>query len=582
MVQIRGGGFAAKGDTMHLLRCVVLYVLVVLAALAGCSQDEALSPITPDLNPYAMRTAMIGPSEIVVCMDVSDSMSTAELEQVVNAVTGCLSDPDLIPQDGTIAVATVVYGDTIATIFGRTPVTGDNLLNVIQPALTGLLNDRIVNGSAFDLSGALDAGRAILEAGSVLDRHALIIGSGAVNSSGAVEASCTALGGAGAMISAIAVGADAQGEAILAGCANATGGYFTGEGVTCGKALAYMLQVDIDLEPEEAERYRGETHTVSAAVFRGGDPVLYPVTGIAVVTTVIEGPHIARNDTSVTDESGMISWSYLGDGAPGTDLIVSTAKHPGTGLVMSDTVMVTWLNHPPVCDAGGPYTVDVFADTAQISLDANGSSDADGDSLRFTWTIDCEDGVWLDDEHAVSPTLMITGSCLCVDSFSVNLTVYDGYDSTSCVSTVHINDLRPPVIEVREDWLEIWPPNHKYHEITPEMMILSVADACGNPIDVSSGIVIEVRSDEPENGHGDGNKRDDMKVTCPNLVDLRAERMGPGNGRVYTIVYRYHTRNGVSGDAEAYVAVPHDSSGKEIVNDEGCGYSIVPDCKRRD
>lgn len=563
-------------------RCAVFIVVILLAALAGCSQEDTQSPILPDLQLSAMRASTIGPSDIVFCIDVSDSISTDELALIVNGLSGCVADPDLIPQDGTVSIAAIVYGDTTATIIERTIVTPSTLDTLIGPAMNGLLTDRAVGGGGFDLSGALDEARSLLASGPVSDRHVLIAGSGYVNDQGAVETACDALVNAGVMVSALAVGADAQGESILQNCADASGGFFSATGVECGDALAYMLQVDIDLEPEEAELFRGETHTVTATVFRAGNPALYPVAGVTVTTTIIDGPHAAMSDTSVTDQAGMVSWSYTGEGAPGIDIVVSSADHPGTGLAMSDTVMVTWLNHPPVCDAGGAYVVDVQTDTAQVTLDASGSSDADGDSLQFTWSVDCVDGAWLDDAHSMTPTLMITGACLCVDSFTVNLTVDDGYDTSSCAATIHINDLRPPVIEVREDWLELWPPNHRYHEITPEMMILSVEDACGNPIDIASGLVVEVRSDEPEISSGDGHKREDMKVTCPNLVKVRAERMGSGNGRVYTIVYRYYTKNGVSAEAEAHVAVPHDSAGKEIVNDDGSGYSITPGCDSRD
>jgi len=67
-------------------------------------------------------------------------------------------------------------------------------------------------------------------------------------------------------------------------------------------------------------------------------------------------------------------------------------------------------------------------------------------------------------------------------------------------------------------------------------------------------------------------------VTCPNLVDLRAERMGGGNGRVYTILYRIVADNGVGAEAEGRVFVPHDSSGRTVVEDTHGGYVVRPGC----
>ncbi len=557
---------------------VIVAATLAIAAVAGCSDDQLLAPARQADRSWGnmiASTAEIGPSEIVFCIDVSDSISAAELESVVNGLDGCLSDQSLIPQDGRVTVVLMVYGDTSATALGATPVTADNLQNVILPALQGLLGDRIVAGGGFDLSGALENALAILNSAAVSDRHVLIAGSGAADDPAAVMTACGALANAGVMVSALAVGADAAGTALLEDCVTATGGFF-GSGESCGDALAYMLQVDIDLEPETAELARGAEHTVTAAVFRGGNPAAYPEADLTVIFEIVSGPNAPAADTVVTDAAGAAAFTYTGAGGPGTDAIVGSVVHPGTGATLADTVTVTWLNAPPVCDAGGPYMVVVTEDTVHVTLDGGASSDADGDPLSFRWSALCE-GAAFDDDEAVSPVLTLTGDCLCVDSVVVHLTVSDGFDSTVCEAAIRIDDQRPPIIVMREDALVLWPPNHKYHTITPEMMIASITDACGVPIDVSEALIVEVRSDEPDDANGDGRTINDIVVTCPNHVDLRAERMGGGNGRVYTIVYRVVAENGVAAEASGRVVVPHDQSGRTAV-DDGDAVVVTPHC----
>ena len=481
-----------------------------------------------------------------------------------------------------MTIALVVYADTVAAVLDRMPVTPENLQNVILPAMQGLLSNRVVAAGGFDLSGALEAALTILGSASVPDRHVLVVGSGAADDPAAVGTACTNLGNAGARISALAVGADAAGAALLRGCADTTGGFYGFEGVPCGQALAYMLQVDIDLEPESVDLSRGEEHTVTATVFRGSDPEAYPEVGLDVIIAVVDGPNAAVADTAKTDTSGRVALSYTGDGGAGTDIIVTEVAHPGTGVILTDTVTVTWLNAPPTCNAGGPYTVAVTEDTVRVTLDAGLSSDADGDSLRFRWSVLCEGGAVFDDDHAVSPVLTLTGDCLCVDSVMVALTVSDGFDSIMCEALIRIDDRRPPTIVMREDPVILWPPNHKYHTVTLQMMIVSTEDACGVPIDVSEALVVEVRSDEPDDANGDGHTIHDIRVTCPNLVDLRAERMGGGNGRVYTIVYRIVAENWVGAEAEGRVIVPHDSSDKTVIDDGDRVYVVTPACGEGD
>jgi len=565
----------------HLL---LIVAAVALSIYSGCSEDNLLngpSGSYPSGMPLSAPFSIVGPSDVVMCIDVSDSISADELSAAIGALGGSLSDPDLVPQDGVIAVAAIVYGDTTETLYGLTPVTADNLANIILPGLQGLLTDRIVGGAGFDLSGALTKAGAILNASGSPDDHVLIMGSGAAEYPDSATAICTALGEAGVMVSAVGVAPDDSGNALLEGCALDTGGFY-GAGATgiedlSDEAFAYMLHVDIDMEPETQERLRGEDHTVEAIIFRGMDRESYPVAGLEMTIAVIGGPNIGESTTEPTGTDGKVTFTFNGDGGPGTDTLLASASHPGTGTAMLDTVTVTWLNTPPVCDAGGPYDLTVSSDTATVTLDATGSSDADGDSLTFHWSADCSE-VTFDDATSSTPSITITGDCLCVESFMVEVMVSDGYDTTTFYSAVNIDDQRPPVLVVKEEPVVLWPPNHKHRKITPDMLLEYAEDACGRPIDISGAVIISVTSDEPEDHKGDGKTVDDIRIGCPNHLKLRAERMGSGNGRVYAVIYQITAENGVSTSAEALVIVPHDASDPHAVRDGDGGYEVVQEC----
>ncbi len=555
----------------------LLCLAVAVAALAGCSDNGVGPKHDPGtMLPFGVSQAIIGPSEIVFCIDVSDSISAGELTSIVSGLGGCLADQTLIPQNGQVTVVLTAYADSVKTILNATPVTAATLQNAIQPALQGLLTTRPTTGGAVDLAGALQNALTILQAATIADKQVLVAGSGAAANPAAVTTAAQALAAAHVSASCLAVGADAAGVTLLQGTATATGGFFA-SGVECADALSYMLQVRIDLEPKAASLHRNLPDTLTASVFRDDDASRYPLAGLVVVFDIVSGPNAPRADTTTTDASGEARFVYMGTGGPGTDVVVGSVVHPGTGVMLTDTATVTWINAPPVCDANGPYTAVVTTDVAQVQLTGAGSSDADGDSLRFHWGVLCGGGASFDNARAVSPVLTLSGDCLCVDSLMVLLTVSDGFDSTTCQSTVRIEDLRPPIVVMKVQPVSMWPPNHKYRTIAPEMLVASVTDACGRPIPISSALVVQVSSDEPDDAKGSGKTAADIAVTCPNRVDLRVERMGGGNGRVYTIVYRFFTENGVSADGVGRAVVPHDASGKAAI-DDGSSYVVTPGC----
>jgi len=108
--------------------------------------------------------------------------------------------------------------------------------------------------------------------------------------------------------------------------------------------------------------------------------------------------------------------------------------------------------------------------------------------------------------------------------------------------------------------IQLWPPNHKYEEIDLERVLAGV----------TSGIrITSITQDEPCNGDCDGDG------VGTSVAHIRCERDGSGNGRVYKVNY---TALGGSCSGSLTVAVPHDHSGRQPV-DDGQRYDSTDGCR---
>jgi hypothetical protein len=129
-----------------------------------------------------------------------------------------------------------------------------------------------------------------------------------------------------------------------------------------------------------------------------------------------------------------------------------------------------------------------------------------------------------------------------------------------CAFDVTVNDTEPPAITVILDPAVLWPPNHQMIPVTAS---LSLSDNCG----AASALLTSVASSEPDDaqGNGDGKTVDDVQNAAPGTpdlsFDLRSERAGTGQGRVYTATYTATDASGNVATGTGTSFVPHDHDG---------------------
>jgi hypothetical protein len=114
---------------------------------------------------------------------------------------------------------------------------------------------------------------------------------------------------------------------------------------------------------------------------------------------------------------------------------------------------------------------------------------------------------------------------------------------------VRVVDTTAPTLDVTGLPTSLWPPDHRLVRIVPTVV---AHDPCaGGPV-----VTLEVSSNEAENGLGDGDTSPDFVVRSPADFDLRAERAGGGEGRVYTLVWTATDASGNTAQVSAHVTVP--------------------------
>jgi hypothetical protein len=258
---------------------------------------------------------------------------------------------------------------------------------------------------------------------------------------------------------------------------------------------------------------------------------------IAVSTTT--GPPNGLNDDP---QPGSFDYGVCGaaggTAGQGSRIAAATGGTSFTNVPPGDvaTAITSGLSSLPVtvtpvatCDAGLTATFDAPSKTVPS-----------GTAVSFTETL------------ALSSSTTSATPLTCVVEFKLNGQLV----STAFVENNTITPIvnkSPVCTSVRPSPASLWPPNHKFVKVT----LSGATDPDGDPTTTS---VTTVTQDEALNGLGDGDTAPDAASVTgrPDQINLRAERSGLGDGRVYRVSFTVTDGKGGSCTGTAFVGVPHD------------------------
>lgn len=332
-------------------------------------------------------------------------------------------------------------------------------------------------------------------------------------------------------------------------------------------------------------------------------------TGATLITSLPLGTHTIT--LTVTSSGG---------GSDDDDVLITIADSMAPAITLNGANPLTVECHTTFVDPGATANDGCAGDlTSSITVSGSVNSNVVG-SYTLTYTVS-------DGSHTTSSTRTVnvvdtippviivnganpmtvechtsftdpgaTASDDCAGSFpatasgSVNLNVPGTYTITYNASdpsgnpavpvtrTVNVVDTTAPVINLNGFMPAMWPPNHNYQTFSVTDFVASVTDSCNTSLNVSSVVISQVTSDELENSAGDGNTLNDIIIAANcKSVQLRSERDGGGDGRVYTITFKVTDASGNVATATARVVVPHSQNGGPAV-DSGPHYVVNGSC----
>jgi endo-1,4-beta-xylanase len=310
------------------------------------------------------------------------------------------------------------------------------------------------------------------------------------------------------------------------------------------------------------------------------DPNPAPNNASAAMFTVSNPPPVISANGSL-DTTVECATSYTDAGAMAADMCQGFVPVTSSSTVDVAHVGTYAVSYSAVDAAGGQASPVVrtvhVTDTTAPAVTVVGPNPA---------TVECatpfvDPGATAADSCAGSVAVIASGAVNVgtPGSYAIGYSATDPSGNTGVASrTVTVNDTTPPALSVVAP-IVLSPPNHKYQTFAMTDLVSAVSDACSTGLGIADVVITKVTSDEPDNGIGDGNTVNDIVIASDcRSTELRVERSGAGNGRVYTIFLEVTDLAGNRTEATVKVLVPTSSCTDNTAVDDGPNYTVLSTC----
>jgi hypothetical protein len=271
----------------------------------------------------------------------------------------------------------------------------------------------------------------------------------------------------------------------------------------------------------------------------------------------------------------------------------AVSPNSATGTILNDDTLVSVVVAPSSTTEGGANMVYTFtrtgpttsALTVNVSVGGSASFPADyTQSGATTFTPPTATVTFGAGSSTATVTVTPLTDCTVEGSETVVFTVQPGTgygvgSPSSATGTItNVPDSTPPTITLIPNVnMTLWPPNHQYESIAVTDFVASASDNCDPSVNINSVYILKITSDEPENGGGDGNTLNDIVIgaSCK-TAQLRSERNGGGDGRVYSITFKVQDSFGNFSTATTQVTVRKNPNTPAV--DSGTQYTVNSIC----
>ncbi|HKP45406.1 MAG TPA: immunoglobulin domain-containing protein, partial [Pyrinomonadaceae bacterium] len=303
--------------------------------------------------------------------------------------------------------------------------------------------------------------------------------------------------------------------------------------------------------------------------------------GTATFTTTTSGPspitYVWKKGATTLMNGDLGGRVTITNGSNSSTLSISNAQlsDAGTYTVEATGTCNTTSESATLTVNATTTTTDPADQTVCQGTDAHFSTVASGTGpFSYAWTLDGNP------VGGNSPNVTIPTGALSAGNHTVTVTTTGTCNSAVQSATLTVNN-GTPVITLSQTSVNVWPPNHQYQTFNVTDFVASASSSCDSSVDINDVVIQKVSSDEPEDNPsgGDGNTLNDIVIN-PNCksVQLRRERDGNLNGRVYTITFKVSDSFGNSTTATVKVNVPVNNNGTAVDNGAAAGYTVNSLC----